>query len=78
MIRKENLYNHNECGEMPIYECPSEQVCHREINHEVNHIVPVHTRIINHHIYRHRYTPCYTCSEEDEVCNVYDNNPCNK
>ena len=31
------------------------------------HVCPIHTRIINHHIYKHTYRPCYTCSEEN-VC----------
>ena len=54
----------------PIYECPQERCVHREIVHEVPHVQPINTRIINHHIYRHTYTPCYTCTEENEVCNV--------
>lgn len=54
----------------PIYECPIERCIHKEIIHEVPHIKPINTRIINHHIYRHTYTPMYTCSEENEVCNV--------
>lgn len=63
-------------GCAPIVECPCERVCHREICHNVEHIQPINTRIINHHIYRHTYTPCYTCCEENEVCNIYDQNPC--
>ena len=62
----------------PIYECPCENVVNRDINHHVPHIQPIHTRIINHHIYYHSFTPCYTCSEENVVCNVYDSNPCCK
>ncbi len=57
----------------PIYECPQERCCHREIHHEVKHIVPVNTRVINHHIIHHTYTPMYTCCEENECSNVYDN-----
>ena len=53
-----------------VYECPEERCVHKQIIHEVNHIKPINTRIINHHIYRHTYTPCYTCTEENEVCNV--------
>ena len=53
-----------------IYECPEERCVHREIIHEVPHVKPINTRIINHHIYRHTYTPCYTCTEENEICNV--------
>lgn len=60
----------------PIYECPCEKVCQREINHHVPHIQPVHTRVINRHIYHHSYQPCYTMSEENVVFNVYGGNPC--
>ena len=60
----------------PVYECPQVRCCHREIFHEVPHIIPVETRIINHHIYRHTYTPAYSCCEENEVSNVYDNKCC--
>ena len=56
----------------PIYECPEERVCHRYIEHEVPHICPCNTRIVNHHIYRHTYAPCYTCCEENVVSNIYD------
>ena len=63
------------CGSMcpPVMECPQERVCHRQICYDVPHIIPVNTKIINHHIYRHTYQPCFTCTMEDEVCNVYDN-----
>ncbi len=62
------------CGMMmpPVYECPKERVIHREFVHEVPHICPVNTRIVNHHIYKHTYSPCYTCCEENEVCNISD------
>lgn len=60
----------------PVYECPQERVCHRQTVIEVPHVIPVNTRIINHQIYHHTFTPCYTCCEETEVCNVYDNNCC--
>ena len=60
----------------PIYECPQERCIHKQIVHEVPHVVPVNTRIINHHIYRHTYSPCYTCTEENEVCNVTESCPC--
>ena len=54
----------------PVYECPTERCVHKQIIHDVPHICPINTRIINHHIYRHTYSPCYTCTEENEVCNV--------
>ena len=61
------------CMCQPVMECPEERVCHREICYDVPHIIPINTRIINHHIYRHTYQPRFTCTMEDEVCNVYDN-----
>lgn len=60
----------------PIYECPQERVCHRTINYEVPHMIPCHTRMINHHVYHHSYTPCYSYSEEDEYTNIYGNRCC--
>lgn len=60
----------------PVYECPVERVCHREIVHEVPHICPVNTRIVNHHIYRHTFAPCFSCCEENVVSNVYEGNCC--
>ena len=64
-------------GTPPVYECPEERIIHREIVHQVPHICPVNTRIINHHIYKHTYSPCYTCCEENEICNVNEG-CCNK
>ena len=63
--------NSNTCP--PVMECPQERVCHRELCYEVPHIIPVNTRIVNHHVYRHTYQPMYTCTMEDTVSNVYDN-----
>ena len=60
----------------PIYECPQERCFNREINHCVEHIVPINTRIINHHIYHHVYKPMYTCCEENVCSEVKDNNCC--
>ena len=73
-----NYNNMNYGGSVcaPIMEAPCERVCHREICHNVEHIQPINTRIINHHIYHHTFKPCYTCCEENEVCNIYDQNPC--
>ena len=64
------------CACPPVYECPQERVCERVIVHEVPHIMPINTKIVNHHIYRHTFTPCYTMSECDTCENVYD--PCPK
>ena len=41
------------------------------------HVCPVHTRIVNNHIYKHTYVPEYTCSEEN-VCTNVDDNCCKK
>lgn len=60
----------------PIYECPQERVCHRYICYEVPHITPCNTKIINHHIYRHTFTPAYTACEENVYENVYDRKCC--
>ncbi len=61
------------CTCPPVMECPQERVCHREMCYEVPHIIPVNTRIVNHHVYRHTYQPMFTTTMEDEVSNVYDN-----
>ena len=65
--------NSGGCTCEPVMECPQERVCHRELCYEVPHIIPVNTRIVNHHVYRHTYQPMYTCTMEDTVSNVYDN-----
>ncbi len=54
----------------PINEGVQERVVNRTFVHEVPHTCPIHTRIINHHVYRHTYKPVYTCSEENTVSNV--------
>ena len=46
----------------------------KEYYHEVPHCCPIHTHVINKHIYTHTYTPEYTCDEE----NVIINNDCGK
>lgn len=66
-----NMMDNQGCA--PVMECPQERVVHREFCYNVPHIIPINTRVINHHVYRHTYQPCYTCTTEDEVCNVYDN-----
>ena len=50
---------------------PVQEKCiHRTFIHEVPHVCPIHTRIINHHVYKHTYCPKYTCSEENTVSNI--------
>ena len=60
------------CQMDPIYECPEEKVCHRYMCYEVPHIKMCNTKVINHHIYRHTFTPCYTCEEENVCENIYE------
>ncbi len=59
----------------PIVEPMQEKCVHRTIMHEVNHICPIRTKIINHHVYRHTYRPEYSCCEENVVSNI-DNGGC--
>ena len=47
-----------------------QRVVNRTFVHEVPHTCPIHTRIINHHVYKHTYRPVYTCSEENIVSNI--------
>ena len=53
----------------PIVEAGRERCIQRNIVHEVPHICPMNTKIINNHIFRHTYQPRYTCSEENVVTN---------
>ena len=52
----------------PVMEPGRERVVQRNIVHEVKHVCPINTRIINNHIFRHTYQPRYTCCEENRVC----------
>ena len=45
----------NMCG--PIMEAPIEKCIQKNIVHEVEHICPINTKIINNHIYKHVYKP---------------------
>ena len=63
----------NNCNcEMPnglIMEPAITNCIEKEICHEVKHVCPIHTHIINKHIYNHTYTPEYSCSEENQIIN---------
>lgn len=54
----------------PMSEAVQQRVVNRTFVHEVPHTCPIHTRIINHHVYKHTYRPVYTCSEENTVSNI--------
>ena len=49
----------------------------REFFYEVPHVCPIHTHIINKHIYKHTYRPEYSCSEENVTCNIDPGSCCN-
>ena len=67
-----DMTNDTAMGSMegPIVEPGKERVVQRNIIHEVKHICPVNTKIINNHIFRHTYEPRYTCCEENVCTNV--------
>ena len=66
-----NMMNPNMMNSMPSCgEGVKERVINRTFVHEVPHVCPIHTRIINHHVYKHTYHPQYTCSEENVCSNV--------
>lgn len=54
----------------PIVEPMQERVVHRTIMHEVPHVCPQRTKIINHHVFRHTYRPCFSCCEENTCTNI--------
>lgn len=51
----------------PIIEPGRERIVNRTFLHEVPHVCPINTRIINNHVFRHTYQPRYTCCEENVV-----------
>lgn len=57
------------CDREPVVEPVINKCVEREFCHEVKHVCPIHTHVINRHIYNHTYTPQYTCSEENQVVN---------
>lgn len=76
--------NMNETGPMgvgmvqgPIMEPGRQRVVQRNIVHEVRHVCPINTKIINNHIFRHTYQPHYTCCEENTVTNIQCGSCCN-
>ena len=69
MNMNENIDGGYNMGGSPIIEPGRERVVQRNIVHEVQHICPMNTRIINNHIFRHTYQPRYTCCEENVVTN---------
>lgn len=56
--------------EQPVIEPTINKCVEKEFYHEVPHVCPIHTHTINRHIYKHTYTPQFTCSEECQVSNI--------
>lgn len=65
------------CMEREIIEPAINKCIEKEYYHEVPHVCPIHTHVINKHIYKHTYTPQYTCSEENQVINEDCGSCCN-
>lgn len=68
MFGKRNCSCNRECNR-PVVEPTVTNCVEKEYYHEVEHIIPVHTHVINKHIYNHTYKPEYTCSEENQIIN---------
>lgn len=58
------------CQPQPIVEPAINKCVEREFCHEVPHICPIHTHVVNKHIFKHTYTPEYSCSEENQIINL--------
>lgn len=74
-----NMANGNQ-GNMMTGGCMNngrERIINRTFVHEVPHTCPIHTKIINHHVYKHTYRPVYTCSEEN-VCSSVQCGSCSQ
>ena len=65
------------CMQSPIVEPMQEREVHRTFVHEVPHVCPLRTKVINHHVYKHTYRPDYSCCEENVVSNMQCGSCCN-
>lgn len=61
----------------PIVEPMRERIVNRTIEHIVPHVCPIRTKIVNHHVFRHTYTPDYSCCEENVCTNIDCGSCCN-
>lgn len=71
------MFNRNCCNnniEREVIEPTINKCVQKDFYHEVPHVCPIHTHVVNRHIYNHTYTPRYTCSEENQIVN----NDCGK
>ena len=72
-----NMVNYNQPANNPISEGVQEKCIHRTFVHEVPHVCPIHTRIINHHVFKHTYQPSYSCCEENVCSEIQCGSCCN-
>lgn len=76
MLFNNNCNQWEGCGcNQPIIEPVINKCMEKQYCHEVQHVCPIHTHVINKHIYNHVYTPQYTISEENQIINN-DNGSC--
>lgn len=61
----------------PIIEPMQQRIVNRTIVHEVPHICPLQTKIVNHHVYKHTYQPSYSCCEENVCSEIQCGSCCN-
>ena len=67
---RQNMFNMNGSMEGQVIEPTITKCVEKEFYHEVPHVCPIHTHTINKHIYKHTYTPQFTCSEECQTVNI--------
>ena len=73
LFNKPCCQNQNPCTCEVVYEEPINNCVQKDYYHEIKHIVPIHTNVVNNHIYKNTYVPEYTCSEENVSTCLYDN-----
>ena len=61
----------------PIIEPMQQRIVNRTIVHEVPHICPLETKIVNHHVFKHTYQPSYSCCEENVCSEIQCGSCCN-
>lgn len=61
----------------PIIEPMQQRIVNRTIVHEVPHICPLQTKIVNHHVFKHTYQPSYSCCEENVCSEIQCGSCCN-
>jgi|GEM_PF-2733859 len=61
----------------PQYHQPKQRCVDKYYYHEVPHYCPVNTRYNNHHVYKHKYYPVYTCDKKDYYYDCNKGSCCN-